>query len=149
MQIQSVTKKMTDPQIQEQNNFEVCFLPETWISNLNLSQSELSINTQFNVNLCNRTSRRGGGVTILIKRNLQTKEILFCNCDVLIMDLFILQHPKYMFIVVFIGIQMSIKSAQINCLKNYKISLYPIICGDFNLKHILWSNLSATHPTDQ
>lgn len=53
------------------SNTDICFVTETWLSSVNVSDAELSSDNSFNVYRCDRGTR-GGGVLILVKSTISS-----------------------------------------------------------------------------
>ena len=88
----SLCNKFTELDILiENSNFQIIFITETWLSNIKVFPADLNLTKKFNFVLSNRTSnQKGGGVAILISKNLNFSEISLVSkyqCEIAVISL--------------------------------------------------------------
>lgn len=148
---QSIANKIPDlHHIIETKHPGILFITETWLNPKKTIPSEISYMGEYQTVLTNRIGRDGGGSAILVKKNIPF-QTLFSDtkfeCEITHIKLF-LQKEIHI-----VNIYRPPTTSLTNTKKLLKFiteidKKCLILCGDFNIPNILWSEQKLTKNND-
>jgi len=131
--------------------YDVILVTESWL-NSDTPSGLIDPDCRYNIIRCDRKERIGGGVCVLISKELQYSEVCNCNFrnayELCCFDIIYSANRFRLFSIYrkpgFAADSIDGMLSLVNCLSAYINVSYPcIVTGDLNCSHVDWKNLNA------
>lgn len=150
---QSLTNKFANFEfLLSSKQYDIILVTETWLSS-NINDSFVCSNNFYNIFRCDRNKKKGGGVAAFLDRSITCFSVNFnaiSGVDMLVIDIFSKNNGQIRIILVYIPPQLTKKPNIMIALCNEltmlsSVNYNVIICGDFNMPGICWSDMCSAN----